>query len=154
MPAPRATLLASALFSACATLSPAEDVRDVEALVSERLGAKYAAPPLDPEDPAADPEVEGLLEGPLTEARAVELALLSNRELRAELEMLGIARAELAGAKAPPNPHLDGHIRLPADDAGGGLQIEGNLTINLIALLRNVPKARLGEAELARAKLE
>ena len=63
-------------------------------------------------------EVDRLLKRPLTEAAAVQIALLNNRGLQAAYNALGISEAEKVRATLPPNPRFSASYIA----GGGGLE--------------------------------
>ena len=142
----RAALAALALAGAgCATTSIRSDldrVRDLtrmpipSAVATERVDATTAA------------DVSDLLRQPLTADAAVRIALLNNRELRASLRELGVARGRLVQAGLLPNPEIEVDLRHQQDreqPLQAEILVEYDLTRALLA-----PK----RADVARADLE
>lgn len=80
---------------------------------TERTGGKL--PISDAKGGYQDPDeiINGMLQHPLTMDRAVRIALLNNRNLRATLEEIGIARAGWVEAATLPNPAIDFGIEYP-----------------------------------------
>ena len=108
------------------------------------LAHAEALPALPEDSVAAAPDADSrkLLSGPLDVETAVRVALRENRELRAELRELGVARAALAQAVAIANPVVG--AELPADrDADLELQVEYRIS----SLLKG-PRADAASAEL------
>jgi outer membrane protein TolC len=100
-------------------------------------------------EPETSAETEAQLEHPLDADTAVRIALLNNRELRAQLRELGVARAALAQAATVANPVVG--AELPAErDADLELQVEYQISSLLVASQR----ADAAEAELERARLD
>ena len=101
-----ASLLSAALLAGCASLAEEVDAdRDaVSAQLAGRTGAATAE--LGEEAVAAtlSERARALLADGVTVDEAVALSLLCQPRLAAELERLGIARAELRRAALPPNP--------------------------------------------------
>lgn len=64
-------------------------------------------------------------DGELTEDVAIDLALTNNRALRADIEMIGQAKAELIQAGLLSNPMLTAMLRFP--EAGGRASLEFGL---------------------------
>ncbi len=87
------------MLPACSGVHSGEALEKTRAFSRERLG--HAATTT--ANPAA---VSALLVRPLTADRALEVALLSNRQVHAKLEDLGISEAELMEAATPRNPTL------------------------------------------------
>ena len=98
---------------------------------------------------ALDARVRSLLETPLEADRAVEIALLHNRDVQATLEELGIARAEYLQGFLPRNPIVDGEIRFPASPKN---PFELTFTQTLIDLLKLGPRKKLAAAALKAAQ--
>jgi cobalt-zinc-cadmium efflux system outer membrane protein len=142
----------ASMLASCATLSPAGSERDVTALVRARTPRAFSATRPEPE--AMSRQLDALLAQPLDVDRAIEVAFLANPKLRAGITELGITQAEVALAKAPPNPHLDLALRVPASDTSAGIELEAGVIVDLLGLLRNVPKSRLAEASQAMHELE
>lgn len=106
-------------------------------------------------DPAAEvavgETVETLLGRELTPEAAAEVALLNNPSLRAELESLGIARAEVARASRLANPVLVGGPRF---SDRSGTQLDLGIVQNLLQLLVRPARKQLADAQLEEARLE
>lgn len=85
--------------------------------------------------------------GPLRVDDAVRVALSQNRELRASIYELGIARAALVQAGLFPNPEVELELRVPTDPSEplqGDVGLEYNLsTLFLRSLRRSVARADL-----------
>ncbi len=78
---------------------------------------KTPPPPGDAAHEKAAAVVAGLLRRPLTIARAVQIALLNNRDLQATFEEIGIAQAGVLDAVTIPNPTIDFEVQFPATPA-------------------------------------
>ncbi len=95
------TLLA---LGGCATLAPDAGLGNVQSLVRDRIGKDATLPKVD-SDPAAIASISRtFLDAPLTVEAAVQLALLNNAGLKANLAELGISDADLVQAGRIPNP--------------------------------------------------
>ena len=97
---------ATAMLAACAAVQPTAARREVGALVEQRAGVADAIPEQQDADSRARvrARVAALMARPLTVERALQVALLNNRELRATLEQLGVAQADLVQAGLLQNP--------------------------------------------------
>jgi cobalt-zinc-cadmium efflux system outer membrane protein len=96
----------------CATVNPESKVREAIDLVEQRTGQKPAwTVPWDEQPPKLD---VGTILGMQD---AVGMALHNNRQLRADLEMIGQANADLVQAGLLKNPMFDFMIMFP--DGGG-----------------------------------
>ena len=131
--------LIACIASACVSAGAGYD--DVQALTSQRLGTElrrgasgsaYTASGAAGADSKQSVEVSALLEGPLTAERAAKVALLNSPALTAELERVGVARAELASALRLPNPHVGGALLYGHGDSP---EVEVDAMISLSALL-------------------
>ncbi len=130
--------------SACASSSIGTDLSRVR-----ELSAAPALPELDSARgrERADEQARKLLLAPLDADAAVRVALLQNRELRAQLHALGIARGQLlqAGAVANPRAEAEAIVEEPVELE---LRVEYDITSLLLAPLR----ADAAEAELEAAR--
>jgi cobalt-zinc-cadmium efflux system outer membrane protein len=85
-----------------------------------------------------------MLAEPLNAGKAVQIALLNSRRLRAVYEELGIAQAELVKAGLPKNPILDFTVRFVN---GGGTIYEWALLQNFIDIFMIPLRKRFAEAD-------
>ena len=89
-----------------------------------------------------------ILQKPLTADASVRVALLDNRELRASLHEIGVARGELVQAGVLPNPTFEVDLRRPqtrGEAIRAGFSVEYDLTRTILVPLR---------ADAARADLD
>src|SRR6187399_3276069 len=98
-------------------------------------------------DPAAAEDARRLLQQPLDADTAVRVALLNNRELRATLREMGIARGRLIQAGLLPNPVVEAEL-LPERNTQLELRAEYDITSAILAPFR----ARAAEPELEAAR--
>lgn len=98
-------------------------------------------------DPEPSPEAVRLLGEPLDAERAVRVAVLNNRELRATLRDMGVARGRQVQAGLLPNPHLEAAVPLEPEIAYE-VGLEYHLTAALLAPMR--ARAAAAEVEAAR----
>jgi cobalt-zinc-cadmium efflux system outer membrane protein len=107
-------------------------------------------------DPAADEEITRqihvLVHRPLAADRAVEIALLNNRELQAALEEIGIAKADLIEAGLPKNPTFSGDARFP-DRPPSATNFELSVAQDFLDLLLIPLRKKVAASELARTRL-
>jgi cobalt-zinc-cadmium efflux system outer membrane protein len=136
---------------ACAAHSTAADVSAVREIVKERaaLGV-HALQARAPDEIAQD--VRSLLAQPLSLDNAVRIALLNNRELRADLFGLGVARGQLVQADLFPNIEFDVAVRFPR---GGDHPRAYDLgaSLDLTHLILRGPRTDVAEAELDAARV-
>lgn len=124
--------LALATSAACASYSVAGDVARVAELSGHRIQAQEPEVPV---DTTPHRDVRLLLSQPLTVERAVQIAMLNNRELRATLRQIGVARGRLQQAGLLPNPVLG--IEQPAEhETEWELSAEFDVTQALLSPLR------------------
>ncbi len=136
---------------ACASVQPTEARRDVGEMVEQRVGLPEAIPEKQDAESRARvrARVDELMAQPLTVERALQVAMLNNRELRATLEDLGVAQAELVQAGLLQNPVISGDLvnSTRGNGLGGGLALSQSLlSVFLIPAQRRVAKARLAHA--------
>ena len=82
-------------LAACATISEEAAFKEVSASVDQRINQKIEWPRNAEQEKAAAKALDTLLAKALTTKRAIQIALLNNRDLRATYADLGIARASL-----------------------------------------------------------
>jgi outer membrane protein TolC len=137
-----------ALAAGCASVSEQrdEDRTELRELVRSRLGVELATP--DQDGDAIHPDALALLESPLDEAAAVKIALLNNREVRAQLARLGVASAELVQAGLLSNPMLSADAKF----FDGGTEIEFALVQSFLDVFLLKRRKGIQAAELAATK--
>jgi outer membrane protein TolC len=134
------------LIAGCASSSTRGDYDTVRTLAEQRADLRVVErSPEKFEQPEQD--VAKLLARPLTAGAAVRIAFLNNRDLRAALRDLGVARGELVQASLLPNPELEAEVRFPVKRGGehDGPQWDLGLEFDLTQALL-IPK-RMGVAE-------
>jgi cobalt-zinc-cadmium efflux system outer membrane protein len=133
-------------WGACVSSSIEADVSSVRSLSHAKV--LPAVPEGQVQSEPAD-ESKQLLKGPLDVDAAVRLGLLNNRELRARLRELGVARARVMQAGLVKNPLFEAEI-LPERDSDVELRVEYEITSLLLA-----PQKRHAEQfELEAARLD
>ncbi len=148
----RSTLIvAAATLCACASVQPTKSRQKVGEIVEQRTGAKDVITDKQDEDSRAlvRDRVAALVAKPLTLERAVAIALLNNRELRAVLEELGVAQADLVQAGLLQNPTIAGDLvnSTKGNGLGGGVA----LTQSLLSVFLIPAKRRLAKSQVAHA---
>lgn len=134
----------AATATGCTTSSIAADTDRVRELTRVEHIARVADADV---DPATAEDARRLLQQPLDADTAVRVALLSNRELRATLREMGIARGRLMQAGLWPNPVAEAEY-LPERDTRIELRVEYDVTSAILAPLR----ARALEPDLEAAR--
>lgn len=97
-------------------------------------------------------EVRALLKKPLTVNRAVQIALLNNRDLLATFEDVGVSAADLREAGLWKNPSSDLSVRFP-DRPPTGANWQEAVAFDLLDLLMLPLRKRVAADHLAAAQL-
>ena len=137
------------LTTACAT--PQASLDRVQATVAERTGKHIHWNQVGVEDAQIEQGVQTLLRRELTAERAVQAALLNNRELQARFEEIGIAQADVIQAGLISNPNFAGSFRFP-DRPPSGTNIEYSIAQNFLDLLVLPLRKRIAAAQLAQTE--
>jgi outer membrane protein TolC len=140
-PVMRPELALALLLSACTSASTASDVRRVRSASNAPV-----MPKVERVEPVTDQDARTLLREPLTIDRAVRVALLNNRDLRAELQELGVSRGRLMQAGLIANPSFEIEL-LPERDSNVELRAEYDLSSLLLAPLASRAASKELEAE-------
>ena len=90
-------------------------------------------------------------QAPLTTTQAVTAALQNNRQIRADVETIGIARADFVQAGLLPNPVLSVALGFPS--GGGAPQLTTGITQEIAALWLLPSRVEAASAELREAML-
>jgi len=132
----------------CAAVSvePRRPFGEVSAVVKERTGREIA---WQSKEGADDAEVRKLLEGGLTADRAIEIALLNNRDLQAMYSDLGVAQSDLVQASLLHNPVLAAGSAFPV--GGGAVDVSLGLAVDVIDLFYVPLRKRVAGAALEEA---
>lgn len=93
------------------------------------------------------PDVEQILAAPLDADAAVRIALVNNRELRATLRELGVARGRVLQAGLLPNPFVDAEVS-PERQTALAIRVEYDVAGFLLAPLRS--EAAYADLDVAR----
>jgi outer membrane protein TolC len=141
-------LIAAGVLSGCAALSPDGAQGPVRQLTQQRLGQDVQWARTDDERQVLAQRVQELLAQPLDADKAVQVALLNNRGLQADLAELGITEAEQVQASRLPNPGFSfGRLR-----KGTEVELDRGFHLNLAHLIA-LPAVRQMEAQrLAQAQ--
>ena len=132
----------------CAQVNPGPRIDEAAGLVEQRLGQKPAwTAPWDDQPPAWDGRSILHLQD------AVATALRNNRDLRADLEMIGQADADLAQAGLLANPTINFMIMFPSGGGrsmlrGSGLPMQQLQDLWMIPARQEVARAALQETIL------
>ncbi len=126
-----AALLLATACSACAQFSRDGGFDAIEQQSREHLGKDVLWPRTDGERARSGARVAQLLAHSLSMDDAVQVALLNNRALQADFELLGISEADLVQSGRLPNPRFD----FRHASANGQYDIEETVSLNVMALL-------------------
>ncbi len=144
-----------ALVTGCASSTTATDVREVNAFLAQqqrapgnpsRGGLSVSMPNEDAWQNDAT-ETPRTLAKPLVVDEAVKLALVQNRELRASMYELGIARGQAVQAGLLPNPEIEVSLRAPQDPFQR-LQADIGFEYNVSALILVPLRKGIADSEL------
>lgn len=114
---PKSLLIVPLLSFACGTIEKARGHAEVSDLVQARTGLPTGWNHGTPDDQQVAERVARLLAAGLNRERAVEIALVNNRELQATYEELGVSQAEMVQAGLLANPRIGGEIGFPVRGA-------------------------------------
>jgi cobalt-zinc-cadmium efflux system outer membrane protein len=144
-------LLGLCVLGGCASVDISAGFPEVGAAVEERYAAKVAwnrGPELDKE---AAERLRSLLQRKLTADDAVQIALLSNRDLQAIYSDLGVAQADLVQAGLFRNPVLDAAVAFHLGPVRPDLQLGAVLSVLdalYVPLRKRVAAAQFEETKL------
>ena len=150
--APTCTLAISAtLFVAsCASFSPDAGMGIVKNIAHAELNSDVVGLNTEDRVGTARIEVDRLLKRPLTEAAAVQIALINNRDLQAAYNALGISEAEKVRATLPPSPRFSASYIA----GGGGLEAEAQVIADILALATLRARADIAADRFREAQLK
>jgi cobalt-zinc-cadmium efflux system outer membrane protein len=120
----------------CASTRISSDLARVQELTRMPLPGSVTSSQVEAE---TSRDVRELLKKPLTADAAVRVALLNNRELRASLRDLGVARGQYVQAGLLPNPSFEFDLRRAADPTlplQADFLLEYDLTRAILAPMR------------------
>lgn len=129
-----------------------QSISGLQETVRERTGHEVEWTKDAETDGQVERAVHALLRRPLTAERAVQIALLNNRELQATFEEMGIAQADLIEAGLLKNPVFEGSARFP-DRPPGAADVELSVAQDFLDLLMLPLRKKIAAQELARAEL-
>ena len=146
-----AGVLAVVFFVSGCTI-PRPSLDRVASIVAERTGKRLQWNRGGAEDAEVHQAVRALLQRELTADRAVQLALLNNRELQAHFEEIGIAQAQVIEAGLLSNPSFAASVRFPSRPPSG-TNIEYAIAQNLLDLILIPLRKRIAAAQLTETEL-
>lgn len=142
-------------LAGCASTSPKNAFDDVAANVKQRSGhdVHWDQGKEDSDDKAADRALDRLLSKELSADTAVQIALVANAGLKAKLEELSIAQADLVQAGLLENPTFTiGRTAWESEHIDPN--IFASVEQNFLSILTMPLKKRVAAAELEATKLE
>jgi len=142
--------LTMAALAGCASFSDDGGLKQVSELTRERIAQPVVLQRDAAQTETAQARVSELLKAPLDVDAAVEVALLSNRDLQAQLANLGIAEADLVRAGRLRNPGVSfGRL-----SGNGVVEYDRTVMFDLLGLL-TMPMARqIEQQRFERAQLQ
>lgn len=142
------SVLLPVLLTACASFSPDGGMGDVAQAVGRETG-KQVIKITSPEDAQRVRErLDAVLTQPLSADAAVQVALLSNRDLQAAYNDLGVSEAEYVQASLPKNPG----ISLMRYGGTGVANFEVRLIQNILDLMTLQSRSKIAAERYAGAK--
>jgi cobalt-zinc-cadmium efflux system outer membrane protein len=137
------------LVGGCAT--PKASLDRVQETVAERTGKRVHWDRGGAEDAEIEETVRSLLAHKLTAERAVQIALLNNRDLQARFEEIGIAHADLIEAGLLKNPSFAASFRFPSSPPSG-TNIEYSVAQDFLDFILLPLRKRIAAAQLAQTE--
>src|ERR1700745_833662 len=128
----------------------ADAARRVQQLVQDRSGKEVRWEKDQAAREQALQDTRRLLRQPLTIDKAVQIALLNNRTLRASGEDVGLSTADLLEASTIPNPRFDLAVRVP-DKPPSGTYIDYGAAIDFLSVVMIPLKKRVAKDQLEAA---
>jgi cobalt-zinc-cadmium efflux system outer membrane protein len=143
-------IVGAAALSGCVTMDLKSGFSEVSSNVQQRLGTPLFWNNGTDLDREAEDKVKAILGQKLTAEQAIQIALLSNRELQGVYADLGVAQADLVQAGLLKNPVFDAVVTLPI--SGGRPDFEltavmSFLDIFYLPLRKRVAAGRFEEAK-------
>ncbi len=143
-----AIALAAVLLAGCSSLTPEQNLTDVQQLTEGRTAGTSVT--LQRNKREIDDAVAESLKAPLTAESAVRIALLNNPGLHSALAQLDISDAQRVQAGRAPNPH----VSIAEYAEGSKLEIERVLRFDVVGLLFLPWKAKWQGQQHELAKLQ
>ncbi len=143
-------IVCAAFLSGCATIDPKLGFPDVSANVQQRLGMALFWNNGTDLDREAEDKLKAILGQKLTAERAVQIALLNNRELQGVYADLGVAQADLVQAGLLKNPIFDAVVTFPV--SGGRPDFELTAVMSFLDILYLPLRKRVAAGRFEEAK--
>ncbi len=133
-------------LAGCATVDPVADYDRARDLTSATVAVEPAIVGGPQEEQKVTEQIQSRLQGGLSSAEAVEIALLNNNKLEAAFYEIGVSRADLVQSGLLANPSLGAVLRFPKD--GGDPTLEARLALNLMDIWHRPARKRAQELRL------
>jgi outer membrane protein TolC len=143
-------LFALVLLGGCASFSSDGGLIAVNDITAPALGEKAVTVRTPEEAEIASHRVRTLLRQPLSADRAVQIALLNNRELQASYNALRLSEAAMIQASLPPNPTFS----LERIAGAGAVEIEGRIAGSLLQLATLPMRADIAAGRFRQAQFQ
>ena len=127
-------LLAGAILSACGVIPVDRSFDQVQQNVADRVNAVPVWPTSSEAKAKIEARVAELLATPLNQERAVAIALVNNRELRAQYARIGFAEADFVEAGLLENPSFSLGVGFP-DSPPSITKLDFGLTLRILQWL-------------------
>ncbi|MGB8342865.1 MAG: TolC family protein [Chthoniobacterales bacterium] len=144
-------ILAAVVLLAAGCATPSASFDRVQSTVAERTGKRVQWNRGGSEDARVEQGVRAILRRELTADRAVQIALLNNRELQARFEEIGIAQAAVIEAGLLSNPSFAASFRFPNRPPSGS-NIEYSIAQNFLELIMLPLRKRIAATQLAQTE--
>jgi len=136
-------------LTGCASVDPSVGFAEVQATV-----AAHGVPSIHwrtgtDADDAVDANIRTLLSGELSVDKAIQVAILNNRELQAAYEELRISQADVVAAGLLKNPVFDGSVRF----VEGSNALELGVAMEFLDVLFLAHRQEIAQEEFEAAKL-
>jgi outer membrane protein TolC len=143
-------LFALVLLGGCASFSSDGGLVAVNDITAPALGENAVAVRTPEQAAIASHRVKTLLRQPLSADRAVQIALLNNRELQASYNALRLSEAAMIQASLPPNPTFS----LERIAGVGAVEIEGRIAGSLLQLATLPMRADIAADRFRKAQFQ
>jgi outer membrane protein TolC len=147
---PAAIVIATSILAGCATFSQDGGMDTVSQLTKARTGQAVMQARSDNDRDTLDKTVHELLAKPLTPDTAIQIALLNNKGLQAQLQELGVAEADLVQAGRMRNPGFSFARLRTGDD----VEIDRSVMFDLVGLLTLPARHGIEQRRFEQAKLQ
>lgn len=142
-------LLLTSTFSACTGVQTDKGIDSLNQVVRSQGGEPLVWDQTNKDQHEIDKTVKQLISAPVSLESAVKIALLNNPGLRAELQRIGIAQADVASASSVGNP-LFSVSQLKSSET---TQLSLSLEFNFLNLIMLPQRKKIAEHEFEQTRL-